>query len=189
MRAMRVSLLAALIAALGLSVFLAACGGAKTDAPLPVAPNTIKVSSPAFKEGGTIPVRYTCDGKLGGVNPPLGWSNKPKGVKNQALIVTDPDAPSGTFVHWTVWGMMARTNGLEADIPPLGLPQGKNSAGTSKYAAPCPPKGDSPHRYEFTIYALKEALGLKPGAPEDVVVEKIKRIALARGVLTGKYSR
>jgi Raf kinase inhibitor-like YbhB/YbcL family protein len=185
MPAMRASLLAALAA----TVVLAACGDAKVDKPPPVVPETIKVTSPAFKEGGTIPVRYTCDGELGGVSPPLGWSNKPKDVKNQALIVTDPDAPSGTFVHWTVWGMMARTNGLEADIPPLGLPQGKNSAGTSKYAPPCPPKGDSPHRYEFAVYALKEAVGLKPGAPEDAVVEKIKRIAIARGVLTGKYSR
>jgi Raf kinase inhibitor-like YbhB/YbcL family protein len=189
MPAMRASLLAALAAVLGLFVFLAACGDDKTDAPPRNVPETIKVSSPAFKEGGTIPVGYTCDGKLGGVSPPLGWTNKPKDAKNQALIVTDPDAPSGTFVHWTVWGMMARTNGLEADIPPLGLPQGKNSAGTSKYAPPCPPKGDSPHRYEFAIYALKEPLGLKPGSPEDAVVEKIKRVAIARGVLTGKYSR
>jgi Raf kinase inhibitor-like YbhB/YbcL family protein len=182
---MRASLLAALVAAL----MLAACGDAKTDKPPPVVPSTIKVRSAAFKEGGTLPVGFTCDGKLGGVNPPLDWSNKPSGTKSQALIVTDPDAPSGTFVHWTVWGLMGRTTGLQEDIPPLGLPQGKNSAGTSKYAAPCPPKGDSPHRYEFAVYALKEPLGLKPGAPEDVVVEKIKRVAIARGVLTGKYSR
>ncbi len=185
MLAMRAPLLAALVAALG----LAACGDVKTDKPPPPVPETMKVTSPAFKEGGAIPARYTCDGKLGGVSPPLGWSHRPRNVKSQALIVTDPDAPSGTFVHWTVWGMMARTTGLEPDIPPLGLPQGKNSAGTTKYAPPCPPKGDSPHRYEFTIYALKQALGLKPGAPEDAVVEKIKRVAIARGVLTGKYSR
>ena len=185
MLAMRAPLLAALIA----SLVLAGCGGAKTDKPPPPVPATMKVTSPAFKEGGAIPAQFTCDGRLGGVSPPLGWSHRPKDVKSQALIVTDPDAPSGTFVHWTVWGMMARTTGLEQDIPPLGLPQGKNSAGTTKYAPPCPPKGDSPHRYEFTIYALKQALGLKPGAPEDEVVDKIKRTAIARGVLTGKYSR
>jgi phosphatidylethanolamine-binding protein (PEBP) family uncharacterized protein len=85
--------------------------------------------------------------------------------------------------------MMGRTNGLDTDIPPLGLAQGKNSAGTSKYAAPCPPKGSAPHRYEFTIYALKEPIALKPGAPADQVIDNVKRAAIARGVLTGKYSR
>jgi Raf kinase inhibitor-like YbhB/YbcL family protein len=182
----RLSLLAALIA---LPV-LAGCGGSDNKSgPPPAVPATIKVSSPAFKDGGALPARFTCDGKFGGVNPPLGWLNKPSGTKSQALILTDPDAPGGNYTHWTVWGMMGRTNGLEADIPPLGLPQGKNSAGTSKYAAPCPPKGSSPHRYEFVIYALKEPIALKPGAPGDLVIDSVKRAALARGVLTGKYSR
>jgi Raf kinase inhibitor-like YbhB/YbcL family protein len=186
MRAVRISVLAALLAVLA----IVGCGGNdKKSGPPPTVPATIKVSSPAFKDGGTLPARFTCDGKFGGVNPPLGWSNKPKGTKSQALIVTDPDAPGGNFTHWTVWGMMGRTNGLDTDIPPLGLPQGKNSAGTSKYAAPCPPKGSSPHRYEFVIYALKGPIALKPGAPEDQVIDNVKRAALARGVLTGKYSR
>jgi len=186
MRAVRIPVLGALLAAL----VVAGCGdGESKSAPAPTAPATIKVVSPAFKNGGTLPKQFTCDGKFGGVNPPLGWSSKPKGLKSQALVVEDPDAPGGNFVHWTVWGMMARTNGLDADIPPLGLPQGQNSAGTSKYAAPCPPKGDSPHHYEFTIYALKEPIALKAGAPSDQVLDKIKRAALARGVLTGTYSR
>jgi Raf kinase inhibitor-like YbhB/YbcL family protein len=186
LRAVRLSFLAALIAALA----LAGCGGdSKKNSPPPTVPATIKVTSPAFKEGGALPVRFTCDGKLGGVNPPIGWSHKPAGTKSQALILTDPDAPGGNFTHWTVWGMMGRTNGLDTDIPPLGLPQGRNSAGTSKYAAPCPPKGSSPHRYEFAIYALKEPIALKPGAPADQVIDNVKRAAIARGVLTGKYSR
>lgn len=183
---MRISALAALLAV----VALAGCGGGdKKSSPPPTVPATIKVSSPAFKDRGTLPVRFTCDGSLGGVNPAIGWSHKPRGTKSQALIVTDPDAPGGNFTHWTVWGMMARTNGLDTDIPPLGLPQGRNSAGTSKYAAPCPPKGSSPHRYEFVVYALKEPIALKPGAPADQVIDKVKRAAIARGVLTGKYSR
>jgi Raf kinase inhibitor-like YbhB/YbcL family protein len=186
MPAVRISALAVLLAAL----VVAGCGGDdnQSGAP-PTAPATIRVTSPAFKNDGTLPVRFTCDGKFGGVNPPLQWSNKPKGTKSQALILTDPDAPGGNFTHWTVWGMMGRTTGLQADIPPLGLPQGKNSAGTSKYAPPCPPKGSSPHRYEFTIFALKERIALKPGAPADQVNDKIERAALARGVLVGKYSR
>ncbi len=164
-------------------------GGSSSSGPPPSVPSTIKVRSSAFKEGSTLPVRFTCDGKLGGVNPPIQWSNQPPGTKSQALIVTDPDAPGGNFIHWTVWGMMGRTNGLQADIPPLGLPQGRNSAGTSRYSAPCPPKGSSPHRYQFVIYALKEYIPLKRGAPANLVIDKVKRAAIASGMLTGTYSR
>jgi len=168
---------------------LAGCGGSSNSGPPPTAPATIKLTSPAFKNGGRLPVQFTCQGKFGGVSPPLEWTNKPGGTNSQALVLTDPDAPGGTFTHWTVWGMMGRTNGLVKDVPPLGLPQGRNSAGTSKYAAPCPPKGSSPHRYEFVIYALKAPLPLKAGAPADLVMDKINRAAIARGVLIGKYSR
>jgi Raf kinase inhibitor-like YbhB/YbcL family protein len=171
-------------------LLLAGCGGNGTvSGPPPAAPNTMKLTSPAFPDGGTLPKQFTCDGKLGGVNPPLAWSRRPRDLKSQALIVEDPDAPGGTYVHWTVWRMMARTTGLEADIPPIGLPQGKNSAGKTGYAPPCPPKGDSPHRYQFIIYALKEPIHANPGAPPDDVIDKIERAALARGTLTGKYGR
>jgi Raf kinase inhibitor-like YbhB/YbcL family protein len=169
---------------------LAGCGdGGTVSGPPPAAPNTMKLTSPAFADGGTLPKRFACDGKLGGVNPPLDWSLKPPGVKSQALIVEDPDAPGGTYVHWTVWAMMPRTNGLEADIPPIGLPQGKNSAGKTGYAAPCPPKGDSPHRYQFIVYALKERIDAKNGAQAADVIDKIERAALARGTLTATYGR
>jgi Raf kinase inhibitor-like YbhB/YbcL family protein len=185
MRAMRASV----IAAVAVAAVIAGCGGGDSSSAPPAVPQTMRVTSPAFKDGAAIPTKFTCDGNLKGVSPPLAWSRRPAGTKSQALIVTDPDAPGGTFVHWTVWGMMDRTSGLDADIPPLGLPQGKNGAGTSKYAPPCPPKGDSPHSYEFAIYALKGQIDAKPGAPSDEVIDKIKRAALARGVLTGTYGR
>jgi Raf kinase inhibitor-like YbhB/YbcL family protein len=171
-------------------VVVAGCGdnGTVSGSP-PAAPDTMKLTSPAFADGATLPKQFTCDGKLGGVNPPLDWSLRPKDVKSQALIVEDPDAPGGTYVHWTVWRMMPRTNGLEADIPPIGLPQGKNSAGKTGYAAPCPPKGDSPHRYQFIVYALKEPIDAKPGAAPEDVINKIEQAALARGTLTAKYGR
>jgi hypothetical protein len=149
----------------------------------------MKLTSPAFRDGGKLPARFTCDGKLGGVNPPLGWSTRPRDLKSQAVVLEDPDAPGGTFVHWVVWGMMRRTTGIEADIPPIGLPEARNSAGTTKYAPPCPPKGDSPHRYVFTIYALKERIATKPGAAAKDALDDIGRAALARGTLTATYSR
>jgi Raf kinase inhibitor-like YbhB/YbcL family protein len=180
----------ALPALLVAALVVGGCGDdGSGSGPPPSAPDTMTLTSPAFTNGATLPARFTCDGKLGGVNPPLTWSHRPRDTKSQALIVEDPDAPGGTFVHWTVWGMMARTTGLQPDIPPLGLPQGKNSAGTSKYAPPCPPKGASPHRYEFVIYALKGPIDAKPGAPASEVTDKIERAALARGTLTAKYGR
>lgn len=184
MRAMRASVIAVVAAA----VSLAGCGGGG-DSSQPEPPNTMKLTSPAFEDGGTLPAKYTCDGKLGGVNPPLGWSRRPRDLKSQALVLTDPDAPGGNFVHWVVWGMMAKTTGLEEDIPPIGLPVAQNSAGTTKYAPPCPPKGDAPHRYVFTIYALKERIATKSGAPASEAIGDIKKAALARGTLTGRYGR
>jgi Raf kinase inhibitor-like YbhB/YbcL family protein len=176
--------LTALLAALVVS----GCGDDEQSKPAP-APDTMRLVSPAFRAGQTLPTRFTCDGKLGGVNPPLGWTRRPRDTQSQALVVTDPDAPGGTFVHWTVWGMMDRTSGLDADIPPLGLPQGENTDGENKYEPPCPPTGDPPHRYVFTIYALEEPIDAQPGAPADEAIEKIERAALARGVLTATYRR
>jgi Raf kinase inhibitor-like YbhB/YbcL family protein len=170
-------------------VALAGCGGDDNSKAPSEPPNTMTLTSPAFTDGATLPKKFTCDGSLGGVNPSLDWSKRPRDLKSQALTLVDPDAPSGTFVHWVVWGMMRKTTGLQEDIPPIGLPMAKNSAGTTKYAPPCPPKGDSPHRYVFTIYALKDQLDAKSGDPASEVIDKIKQAALARGTLTGKYSR
>jgi Raf kinase inhibitor-like YbhB/YbcL family protein len=149
----------------------------------------MQLESPDFQDGEQLPRQFTCDGRLGGVSPPLTWSKRPRNTKSQALVVTDPDAPGGTFVHWTVWRMMDRTTGLDADIPPIGLPQGENTDGRNGYAPICPPTGDSPHRYEFTIYALEEPIDAEPGAPPDEVIGKIEEAALARGVLRATYRR
>src|SRR4051794_30401514 len=91
-------------------LLLAGCGS--SNGPPPEAPNTMKLTSPAFRNSARLPQEFTCDGALGGVNPPFAWSKLPSDTKSQALIVEDPDAPGGNFVHWTVWGMMARTTGL-----------------------------------------------------------------------------
>lgn len=184
MPAMRVLAIVSTTAALA----LAGCGGGSSKPP-PDPPNTMQLRSTAFKDGATLPKKYTCDGSLGGVNPPFDWSKRPRDLNSQALVVTDPGAPGGTYVHWAIWRMMARTTGLQEDIPPIGLPAATNSSGNTKYAPPCPPRGDPPHRYVFTIYALKQPLDAKNGAPANEVIDKIKKDALARGTLTGTYSR
>lgn len=152
---------------------------------------TIQLISPAFNDGDTIPKIYTCDAD--NVSPALSWSGIPKETKSIALIVDDPDAPVGTFVHWVIY-----------DIPParLDLPQGIDKTGTVTdigtqgnndfrklgYGGPCPPKGPA-HRYLFKLYALDTKLNLKPGATKAEVEKAMRGHILSQGQLIGKYSR
>jgi Raf kinase inhibitor-like YbhB/YbcL family protein len=161
---------------------LAGCGGESVEGPPPEAPETIELTSDAFADGGTIPDRYTCDGD--DVPPGLRWDGVPTGARALALVMEDPDAPDGTFVHWTV-----------LDIPPdaVTLPreatEGTNSFGDRGYGGPCPPEDDEPHRYVFLIYALEAPLGLEAGAQPDEVRAAIEREAMGRGQLTGRFGR
>ena len=181
--------LLAAVTALAVVAALGGCGGGgeKVSGGLPSAPDEIKLSSPAFAAGATIPKQFTCDGR--NVSPPLQWSGVPSGATSLALIVEDPDAPGGTFVHWTVYEIGAGLSAIaEGKVPP-GAVQGENSFGKSGYGGPCPPKGDAPHRYQFGLYALSGSSGLKAGAKPNAVIAALKRIASARGVLTAKYGR
>jgi Raf kinase inhibitor-like YbhB/YbcL family protein len=181
---MRTALLA--IPALGLA--LAACGGGdRVEGPPPSAPERITLTSTAFAGGGTIPTRYTCDGDE--VSPPLAWKGVPGGARELALLVEDPDAPGGTFVHWVLFKLTADTRKLAAGSVPRGARQGKSSTGKAAYAGPCPPKGDAPHHYEFTLYALKSAIDLPDGAAADEVRAAVAKAALARGRLVGRFGR
>lgn len=146
------------------------CGDKKLDKPLPASPQKLEVHAP-WKQGGRIPKRYTCDGAQ--VKPQVA-SSAPNAAKDVAFVLTDPDAPGGTFVHWTHWGR--NTNG-------------KNSFGKVGYGGPCPPKGAKPHHYVLTVYALREPLGLPAGSDPDKVVAAIRAKAFASGSLTGLYGR
>ena len=141
------------------------CGGKKLDEPLPKASQSISVKLP-WPDGGAIPRRYTCDG---GSQVPAVTEPRPNG----ATVMTDPDAPGGTFVHWTRWGST----------------EGENSFGKTGYSGPCPPKGDAPHHYVVTVYRLRAPLGLSAGSPADKVVAAIKKSAVASGSATGTYGR
>ena len=127
---------------------------------------------------------HTCDGL--NVAPPLAWSGVPTATKEIAILVEDPDAPGGTFVHWTVYRISPRTK--KASGPPSGSQEGTNSFGRGGWSGPCPPKGDDPHRYVFTIYALGKPSGLSPGAHPRKVREAMEG-ALAKGTLTLRYGR
>ena len=105
-----------------------------------------------FAAGGAIPRRFTCVGE--NVSPPLDWLGVPAGTVEVAVVVDDPDAPRGTYVHWVAVGIdPAHTELAEGALPP-GARQGRNSAGKAAYSGPCPP-GGPPHHYRFTVYALK----------------------------------
>ena len=178
----------ALLALPALGLALAACGGGdRVNGPAPSAPDRIALTSPAFTNGGTIPRHYSCDG--GDVSPPLAWQGVPSGARELALLVEDPDAPGGTFVHWALFKLTAATRGLSEGKVPAGARQGKNSAGKAAYAGPCPPKGDAPHHYEFTLYALSSARDLPKGAAADEVRWAVAKAALARGRLVVRYGR
>jgi phosphatidylethanolamine-binding protein (PEBP) family uncharacterized protein len=146
------------------------CGDKKLDKPLPPTHQKLRVTGP-WKQGGRISKAFTCDGA--DARPAIGASPL-KGAKDLAVVMTDPDAPGGTFVHWTQWG-----RGTE----------GKNSFGSTGYKGPCPPKGDKAHRYVITVYALRSRLGLPAGSEPDRVVAAIRAKALASGSLTGLYGR
>jgi len=108
------------------------------------------LSSPAFRNGGTIPVRYTCMGA--GPSPPLRWTAPPGGTRSLALVVTDPDAPGGTFVHWRATGIPPRAGVIAAGR--RFAHEARNSFGAHGWGGPCPPPGAPPHRYRFVLSAL-----------------------------------
>ena len=113
----------------------------------------LTITSPAFGEGDTVPIEFTCEGDDG--SPPLEWSGVPENAAELRLSVTDPDAPGGTFTHWLVTGIDPATLGVEAGQVPEGGTELENSFGESSYGGPCPPAGP-PHTYIWTVEAVTE---------------------------------
>ena len=151
----------------------------------------LSISSSAFQEGERIPTKYTCEGQ--DISPTLMWGESPAGTRSFALIMDDPDAPGGVFTHWVLFNLPADTRELPEAVPaqsplPSGALQGKSDFGKTGYGGPCPPPG-SPHRYQFTLYALDQPLDLKSGASKKQVLEAMQGHILAQGQLTGIYQR
>jgi Raf kinase inhibitor-like YbhB/YbcL family protein len=152
----------------------------------------LKLTSPAFKEGSSIPAAYSCDGQNN--SPALSWSGAPAGTKSFALILHDPDAPrEGGFTHWVIYNIPASSMSLEASVPKTaalssGAVQGNNGAGNAGYTGPCPPAGPA-HHYEFRFFALDQMLALQAGATKDQLEAAMSGHILAQTVLTGLFQR
>lgn len=150
-----------------------------------------ELTSPAFAAGGTIPREFTCEGNDS--SPALRWTDPPSGTKSLALIMDDPDAPAGTWVHWVAFNIPAGARELPAGTakdgePPNGVLQGQNSFERLGYGGPCPPPGPA-HRYFFKLYALDVKLDLKSGAAKPEVEDAMKGHTLAKAELMGRYKR
>jgi len=146
--------------------------------------------SPAFEAGGAIPARYSCDAE--NVSPELVWGPPPEGVISYALIMDDPDAPGGTWVHWVVYNIPASRAGLSEGFPAEremsdGLRQGTNSGRGLGFAGPCPPTGT--HRYYLKLFALDQALELSPGGSAADLTAAMEGHILGQAELMGTYSR
>jgi Raf kinase inhibitor-like YbhB/YbcL family protein len=181
-----------------IALLLSSCGRSpSTESILPEDPkmNTIRLQSPAFPGGGTIPKLHTCDGK--DVSPPLAWSGVPENARSLALICEDPDAPRGTWTHWVIFDIPASVKELGEGVPAQERVkvtaggetalQGKNDFDKVGYGGPCPPSGT--HRYFFRIYALDTELSLGPGTTRQDLLRSIQGHVLAEGDLMGRYSR
>jgi hypothetical protein len=145
----------------------------------------LSIASPAFSHQGMIPSKHTCDGA--NVNPPLSFANIPEKSKSLALIVDDPDAPMGTWVHWVAWNIGPGTKEIPENSAPQGALQGTNDFKKQSYGGPCPPSGT--HRYFFKLYALDASLPLKAGATKAQLEEAMKGHVLAQAELVGLYRR
>jgi len=142
----------------------------------------------AFINGGDIPLKYTCDGM--DISPPLEWE-KIDNAKTYAIIVEDPDAPGGTFIHWVIYNikrnLLPENVRKEMEIE-IGI-QGVNDFGKIGYNGPCPPKSHGPHRYYFNVYALDSELPLRKNITANDLKSIMKNHIISSGNLMGKYKR
>jgi len=183
--------LAALAAAL-----LAGCSGssggtgpaastpAAPAAPAPSAAAAITVRSPAFAAGAKIPARFSCRGSNTPI--PLAWTGIPSATGSVAMIMDDPDAPSGTFTHWVVFNLPVGSTGIANGHIPAGAAQAQNGRGQAAYTGPCPPSGT--HHYRFTVYAEPKKLPLRAGASLRAALAAIKADPISTGRLVGLFS-
>ena len=178
------------VGALALAVGWIGLTGGIRGAAAAEAPMGFELTSSAFAHGEAIPAAHTCDGE--DRSPALTWTEPPAGTKSLALIVDDPDAPMGRWVHWVVYQMPPSVRALPAAFPrdaqlPDGTRQGWTDFRRTGYGGPCPPSGT--HHYGFTLYALDTFLRLAPGATTTELESAMRGHVLAQAALMGVYRR
>jgi Raf kinase inhibitor-like YbhB/YbcL family protein len=166
-----------------LLIVVVAIGVVAVSAPATAARPKLKLTSPAFKAGGTIPVGFTCEGQ--NASPPLRWKGVTKKTVELALTMEDPDTARGTFVHWVAWAIDPKAGELPEQNLPSTVKQGSNGVGQAKYLGPCPSTGN--HHYIFTLYALSKPVTIAPGANIDELRAAIKETVQAKATLVGRY--
>ena len=187
---MRMKARISLVLLLSLALLIPACKE-KEETAEPKTTGGFVLTSTAFEFGKRIPTRYTCDGE--DVSPPLSWKGIPEGTQSLVLVVEDPDAPRGTFIHWIIYNIPPNLPGLPEGVPRKrelenGALQGINDFGVIGYRGPCPPPG-KPHRYFFILRALDTKPALGPGASRAELEEAIKGHVLGEARLMGTYGR
>jgi len=145
----------------------------------------MKIASSAFGQGESIPAKYTCDGE--NINPPLSITEVPSDAKSLAIIVDDPDAPSGNWLHWLVWNIPPSVVEIKENSLPAEAIEGKNDFGQIKYSGPCPPTGE--HRYFFKVLALDVRLTLSAGASLENFQAAIQGRIIDQAELMGTYRK
>lgn len=143
----------------------------------------MKLTSPVFHHQESIPKKFTCQGQ--DVNPPLEIENVPEGTKSLALVMDDPDAPVGTWVHWVVFDMPPSLRRIEENSVPGR--EGRNDFRRNHYGGPCPPSGT--HRYSFRLYALDQKLGLPDGISKKDLEKAMENHILDKAELIGLYKK
>lgn len=144
-----------------------------------------RISSTAFENNGAIPSKYTCDGR--DINPPLRIENAPPDAKSLALIVDDPDAPRGDWVHWLVWNIDPKTQEIKEHSVPINSVQGFNDFRMHDYGGPCPPSGT--HRYLFKIYALNALLNLSASSGKAELEKAMRGHIISQSQIIGLYKK
>lgn len=143
---------------------------------------SLRIASEAFKTNGFIPSKYTCEGA--NVNPSLIISGLPMATKTLAVIMEDPEAPKGIFVHWVVWNIPPTNKILENTVPGE---EGTNDFKKKRYYGPCPPAGT--HHYHFKVYALDNFLHLEQTSTKAELEAAMDKYVIGFGELIGQYAR
>lgn len=176
MAAVRITWLLPVLATIALVAVACGAGG-----------DGIIVTSSAFADGKAIPARYSCEDE--NLSPPLAWRGVPEKTVEVALVVSDPDAPRGTFFHWLVLGIAPGDQTLPEGATPRGAVQAAGSSENATYIGMCPPNGEA-HEYEFTVHALDEAIaGRAASKSANAVAALIDEHTIAKGSLTGRFGR